>query len=755
MPCRAFVPLLIFDEKGIVLAASREELIGTSFSNRGYYQVPKQQGDSTALYVSPPFKSVLGPIILNLSRIVPTPDGTFGGVVVAALDPSCFGILLSSVRYAPDLVCAITHGDGLRFMVVPERPELVGENQDVAGSFFARHRASRRAENVFAGKSVAAGEAQMMAIQTVRPVALKMNRPLYVFVSRSLDAIYDPWRRQLPGTALFFVLLCSASTVALIVVQQRQRQLEERARQTQALVNLRLGLREYAATHDRQELLQQTLDEVCRLSRSPIGFYHFVEADQQTIALQAWSTRTRREYCTAEGSGGHYPVTSAGVWADCLRQRRSIIHNNYAGLPHKKGLPKGHAPLIRELVVPIFRGELVVAILGVGNKPDDYTDQDVELVSYLADVAWEITEHKRGEEERHKLGIRYQTLQSVSRDGIHILDEEGNLVESNSSFRQMLGYASTDELQLNVAAWDASIPAAELTARVRERIHSPAIFESRHRRRDGSIFDVEISACGVQLEGKWYLYASSRDISGRKETEANLASSNRELEQFAYIASHDLQEPLRKIAGFTELLARRYQGMFDEKGESCMAYIIDGATRMGTLINDILSYSRIIHKARGGAETDCSQVVARVLRDMERTVMENKAEIVCGPLPVIRADQTQLGQLFQNLIANALRYHGAAPPRITINATRQPDAWLFSVADNGIGIGPEFHQRIFAMFQRLHTRAEYPGTGIGLAICRKIVNRHGGKIWVESTEGAGATFFFTLPLTANNQEIMI
>jgi PAS domain S-box-containing protein len=888
--------LLTLDEKGIVLASSREEFIGKDFSSRHYYQVPRDQAEMTALYVSPPFKSILGPIILNLSRIIPAPDGIFGGVVVAALDPSYLGVLLSSVRYVPDLVCTITHGDGLRFMVVPERPELAEENQDEPGSFFARHKASNKTENIFTGKSASTDEESMVAIQTVRPGALKMNKPLYVFVSRNIDAIYAPWRQQLPGTALFFFLLCSVLILGLKFLQQRQRQLEQQAQQAQVLVNIRLGLLEYAATHALQDLLQQALDEVCKLSKSPIAFYHFVESDQQNISLQAWSTRTLKEFCTAEGSGLHYPIQEAGVWADCVRQRRPIVHNNYAELPDKKGLPEGHAPVIRELVVPILRADRVVSILGIGNKPDDYTDQDVKLVTYLADVVWEITERKRAEEERHKLGVRYQTLQSVSRDGIHILDEDGNLVESNASFRQMLGYDPAENLQLNVVQWDATMPVEELTAKVRELIHAPAMFESKHRRRDGTIFDVEISACGVQLDGKWYLYASSRDISKRKEMEVtlresrqrladifdflpdptfvvdqekkvvawnraiedmsgvsqeemlgqgdhayslpfygerrsqlidlldvddselkgkyqhvirqgerlyaeafcpalfngkgasvwavsaplydsdgkrigaietirditdikeietNLARSNSELEQFAYIASHDLQEPLRKIAGFTELLASRYKGTFDDKGESYMAYIIDGATRMRTLINDMLSYSRVIHSTRELAETDCSKVVSKVLQDMELSIKENNAEIVCGLLPVLQVDKAQLGQLFQNLIGNAIRYHGAEPPRIIISASCQQNEWLFSVTDNGIGIAPEFYQRIFTIFQRLHTRAEYPGTGIGLAICQKIVERHGGKIWVESTEGSGSTFFFTLPTTLNNKGKMI
>jgi PAS domain S-box-containing protein len=334
----------------------------------------------------------------------------------------------------------------------------------------------------------------------------------------------------------------------------------------------------------------------------------------------------------------------------------------------------------------------------------------------------------------------------VSSDGIHILDQDGNLVESNAAFRQMLGYSADDEPRLHVRDWDDGLPPGELTARVREMIHAPAIFETRHRRRDGTIFDAEVNACGVQLDGIWYLYASSRDISKRKEMEADLARSNRELELFAFVASHDLQEPLRKIAGFTELLARRYRGSFDEKAESYMAYIIDGATRMRTLINDLLSYSRVMRGDRELAEADCSAVVSKVIRDLELTIRESGAEIVCGTLPVIRADRSQLGRLFQNLISNAIKYRASAPPRIRIQAVRQGNIWLFSVADNGIGIAQEFFERIFVIFQRLHTRTEYSGTGIGLAVCQKIVERHGGTIWVESTPGTGSTFFFTLPV---------
>jgi PAS domain S-box-containing protein len=489
------------------------------------------------------------------------------------------------------------------------------------------------------------------------------------------------------------------------------------------------------------------------------------------------------------------------------------------------------------------------------------------------------------------VALRYQTLQAVSRDGIHILDPRGNLVESNAAFREMLGYSAEFDLPLHASAWVVGIPAEQLEAKVSELIRTPAVFETKFRDKNGTVSDVEISACGVQLGDQWYLYASARDVSKRKqieasllesrqflsdifdflpdatfvvdrektviawnrameemsgvskeemlgrgdhaysiplygdrrsqlidlidaddeelranyqditrigerlfaetfcpilrngkgahvwaivaplynhegtrigaiesirditaikEAEANLARSNRELELFAYVASHDLQEPLRKISGFTELLANRYKGAFDEKAESYMEYIVDGAVRMRTLINDLLNYSRVMNSNKEHKATDCSALLDKVLRDMEPALNESNAEIVCGRLPVVQADPAQLGQLFQNLISNAIKYRGTASPKIRINAFQQHTNWLFSVADNGIGIAPEFFERIFVIFQRLHTRAEYPGTGIGLAVCQKIIEHHGGKIWIESTESSGSTFFFTLPIISNS-----
>jgi light-regulated signal transduction histidine kinase (bacteriophytochrome) len=225
-----------------------------------------------------------------------------------------------------------------------------------------------------------------------------------------------------------------------------------------------------------------------------------------------------------------------------------------------------------------------------------------------------------------------------------------------------------------------------------------------------------------------------------------LARSNRELEYFAYVASHDLQEPLRMVATYTQLLAERYRGKLDSQAEKYIHYAVDGAKRMQTLIQDLLAFSRVGRQDTKMAPVDCNLILQQALESLQVSIRESGAVLTYGRLPKVIGNSSQLLQVFSNLIANAIKFRGRDKPKVHIGTATQAGEYLFSVRDNGIGIAPENAQEVFVIFRRLHTRGEYPGNGIGLAMCRKIVEQHGGKIWVTSREGHGSTFTFTLPV---------
>jgi signal transduction histidine kinase len=230
-----------------------------------------------------------------------------------------------------------------------------------------------------------------------------------------------------------------------------------------------------------------------------------------------------------------------------------------------------------------------------------------------------------------------------------------------------------------------------------------------------------------------------------KRTE-DLIRSNVELDQFASVVSHDLQEPLRMITAYVHLLQTEYAGKLDKDADQFIGYAVDGARRMQGLINDLLTYSRVGTRGKEFTPTDCNVVLARTLLNLKMAIDESGARVTHDPMPTVLGDEFQLGQLFQNLIGNAIKYRGERAPEVHVGCEREGDMWRFAVRDNGIGIHPDYAERIFVIFQRLHTRQEYPGSGIGLAICKKIVDRHRGEIWVESEPKKGSTFYFTLPV---------
>ena len=242
------------------------------------------------------------------------------------------------------------------------------------------------------------------------------------------------------------------------------------------------------------------------------------------------------------------------------------------------------------------------------------------------------------------------------------------------------------------------------------------------------------------------------DITELKATQDSLArhaedlsASNAELQQFASVASHDLQEPLRMVSFYTQLLAKRYKGKLDADADEFIGYALEGALRMAELIKHLLNYSRVSTRRPEFAPTDCEAVFAESLANLQLVLSESGAVVSHDPLPALSVDSSQIGQLLQNLIGNAIKFRGEKAPHIHLSAREQPAAWLFSVKDDGIGIEPQYFDTIFGIFQRLHSRDEYPGSGVGLAICRRIVERHRGRIWVESEPGEGSKFCFTIP----------
>jgi len=253
----------------------------------------------------------------------------------------------------------------------------------------------------------------------------------------------------------------------------------------------------------------------------------------------------------------------------------------------------------------------------------------------------------------------------------------------------------------------------------------------------------ELAQANVDLQAE--LAERNRAERALQKRTDELIRSNAELEHFVFVASHDLQEPLRTVMGYAQLLGRRYRGRLDADADEFIEFLVGGAGRMSTLINDLLAYSRVLRRDKALEPTDCDAVLDEVLADLRAGIGETGAEVTRGPLPTLMVDRVQLACVFQNLIGNGLKFHGGEPPRIHVSADRADGLWTFAVRDNGIGIDPQYYERIFVVFKRLHTREQYEGTGIGLAIAKRIIQRHGGRIWVESQPGKGSTFYFTIP----------
>lgn len=404
-----------------------------------------------------------------------------------------------------------------------------------------------------------------------------------------------------------------------------------------------------------KELADFAMEAGVRLTSSTIGYLAFMSDDEAVLTMYSWSRSAMAE-CAVTDKPIVYPVETTGLWGEAVRQRQPIVTNDYAApSPLKRGYPEGHVQVRRHMNVPVFDGDHIVAVAGVGNKDEPYDESDVVELQLLMDAMW-------------RLISRRQSIEALQ--------------------------AAHDELEHRVA-----------------------------------------------------------------ERTAELARSNAELEQFAYAASHDLQEPLRKIQAFGDRLQAKCKECLDPEGHDYLTRMQGAARRMSGLINDLLTYSRVTTQAQPFRSVHLGEVVRDVLSALELTVEQSRAQVLVGDLPTVEADATQMHQLLQNLVSNALKFQRpGVPPVVQITGRVLPvadpeapetlrDMAEITVEDSGIGFDPKFAERIFGVFQRLHSREEYAGSGIGLALCRKIASRHGGSIEAEGVPGQGARFTVRLPLT--------
>lgn len=421
---------------------------------------------------------------------------------------------------------------------------------------------------------------------------------------------------------------------------------------------------------------------------------------------------------------------------------------------------------VRRPLTALATGMRAVSGGDYGRRVGGFTGEFAELADTFNTMAAQIPLHhaeiKAAQQAARDSEERLRLLLEFTGEGIFGIDRDGRCTFANPACLRLLGYADPGELlgeDIHALVHHSREQGTPLP------VHDCRTFQAIARgqpvhvddevfwRRDGSSFPVEYRAHPIHQGGEVIGgVVSFTDIGKRRENERamhgmvdQLVRSNSELERFAYVASHDLQEPLRSVSSYAQLLARRYKGRLDDDADTFIGFMVAGAQRMHALINDLLAYSRVQTRGENFRRVETERVLEAALLNLSQAIAHSGAVPCVGTLPAVTGDEIQLVQVLQNLIGNALKFaKPGQPPRLTIDAVAKDGGWEFAVADDGIGIAPENHQRIFELFQRLHTTTEYPGTGIGLALCKRILERHGGRIWVESEPGKGAVFRFTL-----------
>ena len=396
-----------------------------------------------------------------------------------------------------------------------------------------------------------------------------------------------------------------------------------------------------------------------------------------------------------------------------------------------------------------FQNKVTAAWFRCADKAIQWRTGKPVRFAMASDITHQKANQQALEQEKYFSDTLIDSLPGV----FYMFDQTGQFSRWNQNLESITGYSREELAGMTSFDLFKGQDLTEIQKRVEQVFESgSAMSEAFFTTRTGERIPFLFSGRLIEHAGSPYLMGVGVDITDRKafedelvKTNEELKRSNQALQQFAYVASHDLQEPLLMVSSYTQLIAERYRDRLDEKGEKFIHYAVDGAIRMQKLIQDLLTFSRINTHGNPFAEVDVNALIHEALENLTAATRDSGGEVTFDPLPTVMGDKTQLGQVLQNLIGNALKFKADTPPRIHISSKREQDVWQLSITDNGIGIDPQYADKIFIIFQRLHTREAYPGTGIGLALTKQIINRHGGDIWFDSEPGRGATFHFTLP----------
>ncbi|PKP39783.1 MAG: hypothetical protein CVT98_00490, partial [Bacteroidetes bacterium HGW-Bacteroidetes-15] len=570
-------------------------------------------------------------------------------------------------------------------------------------------------------------------------------------------------------------------------------------KQADRLVKGRLKLLEFADTHSLPELIKETLAVAEDLTGSQIGFYHFIDEGKGQILLNQWSDRTEKEFCKVTDSfNKHYPIDKAGIWVECIKKRKPIIHNNYQELPNKNGLPKGHAVLVRELTVPVFRNKRIVAVLGIGNKATNYSKNDIDIITQLADMAWDIAERKMAEEQVLKLTKGIEQSPAI----VVITDTQGAIEYANPKFTEVTGYSLNEVLGQNPRVLKSGHQSIAFYQNLWDTILRGNDWQGDmlNLKKNGEFYWESASISPIKNEkGEIkHFIAIKEDITDRKRAEEaliqseyilkekneeylalneELTESNQRINQInkdlvaarkkaeesdklktAFLAnmSHEIRTPMNAIIGFSEMLLN--PSMPSERKQFFTRILNTSCHQLLSVVEDVIDIAKIetgqmdIHEG----QININHAISRVQSIFDPQTAQQGVEITTTfPLTDdyanILTDSTKLNQVLTNLVSNAAKF--TEQGSISISYSFKDNYIEFCVKDTGLGISPEHHEVIFERFRQveLESTRKYGGTGLGLSISRAFVEALGGRIWVESDIGKGSSFYFTLPYKpANN-----